>query len=675
MKASHYSTNKPLNKYYNFKKLISKSLLYAVLLLLLSINAHAQYEDPSVFNLKPYTPRLSTKVPNEFLGKSSYNLRGDFLIIGNSNLTGTATTESFIKLPTDPTSILNSSSADLQLPVGINYACSRIIYAGLYWFGHRSYDFENEFTTAPSRLLNKQKVKFKAPGMANYIELSAADDDIYLGKTVPRPADFTGSTVDKFIAYYDVTDYVRAAGTGTYAVADIATLGQRGKYMSSGWAGWGMVIVFENKDYRVKNITVLDGFQYIVTGLTLSTRDIKYNLSGFHTPATGNVDMKLGFVASSLPTPLSGGSCNLFIMKPDNTEGQLTYQGAVDNQFFNSTISTEGTPRSPNNVSNFGVNLISFNVLNPNNSLISNNQTTVTLKNRIYGSLLLHSIVISVDSYAPEIQPLISPLGGLSNNTAVVPNQELEFQVDLRNKGNENVTAGKLEISLPKNVYFVSAQPVLRGVSGTWSSVDGTNPLTTAGGKITWDLGNIPLNTDLEAILASLKFKVRVTDDCNMLSADCNKNINITGKMSATGTISTSSASWDLITGYKTVGCIGTPIRDAFVLNISPGDNCKDFSADGAKIFKVCGQATLAKAVVIAAYPAGTKFYSQLPNTTGFDSKLVIGDFTVDQSGAATKYYGVSTTLPDGCFYKMQTQPGGCYMMSNPMIPAKFKKP
>lgn len=92
----------------------------------------------------PFTQRTSTYSPNQKI----YNIKGDFQMIGNTNLTlqayGDNTSNSsnmvYVDVDNDPQT-LNSSTAELTFSTenGAIPACSEIIYAGLYWTG-RAHD-------------------------------------------------------------------------------------------------------------------------------------------------------------------------------------------------------------------------------------------------------------------------------------------------------------------------------------------------------------------------------------------------------------------------------------------------------------------------------------------------------------------------------------------------------
>ncbi|WP_131537244.1 DUF11 domain-containing protein [Pedobacter nototheniae] len=641
----------------SFIKKCTEYISYLIIILLLTTKANAQG-----FQIKPFAPRTSTLVPNEFKGKTSYNLRGDFIMIGNSNI--------FSNLPGVPADIYNSSMAEFQLPQSVPLACTKIVYAGLYWFGKTEED--NGVTSD-----KKKSIKFKTPAMTNYIDLTAKSTDIYFGerKTDIPSNPFINEYMTMFAGYYDVTELVRTAGVGEYSVGNIYNqLGLYEPYRNNISAGWGMVIIYENQSLKPRNITVFDGFNYIKpanNGPMPNTESGTLEINGFRT-SDYNPQGKFGMMATRINPSETGDS---FQFKGGNDQYvSLSHPEMRGDFYFDSSIYIGDNNRIPYDRTNFGTNIGVVDFVNQNRSLVSGNQTQMALRYNLSGGTFgIYNIVTAVDAIVPKIAPLLLPLGGFSNNGTVEPNQILEFEVPIRNKGNEGVTGTKLEITLPPNVYFVSGASTPASIPANWSSTAGTNPAITLGGKITCNIGNILFRDDLERVIYKLKFKVKVANDCILQTSTCAKNITISGKVTATGDQSNNNASWDLITAYMANECASMPINNVFSLNINPA-NCADITTDGFKTFTICDATTIARTNITAIYPTETKFYSQLPNTDGYEATLINGDFPV--ANGITKYYAIANGMPADCYFKLQTQLGSCgksNMMTNPMIPIKFK--
>ena len=235
-----------------------------------------------------FEPRTSDFTP----GLSVYNIKGDFTMIGNSNLTletydddenNSNEDMEFIDIDGD-SSTNNSSSSELTFSTenGALPACSNILYAGLYWTGRNN---SSSYTD-----LERRTVKFKGPGQT-YQTLVADTDDIQ----------FPGDN-NMFAAYKEVTQLVQDGGLGNYFVADIAL--SEGNGGNTGYyGGWGMVVVYENSKMDWRDVTVFDGYAYVQGSTTVNhTLDV----SGFKAVQNGNVNIKLGMMAGEGDVGISG---------------------------------------------------------------------------------------------------------------------------------------------------------------------------------------------------------------------------------------------------------------------------------------------------------------------------------------------------------------------------------
>ena len=119
--------------------------------------------------VKPFTQRTSSETPT----KKIYNIKGDFTLIGNTNLTlqsysdngDNAGSMRFVDVDSD-SNTLNSSSARLTLSTenGAAPSCSKIIYAGLYWTG-RSTTNNTPYSVTKNgvtKTLDKTKILIKS---------------------------------------------------------------------------------------------------------------------------------------------------------------------------------------------------------------------------------------------------------------------------------------------------------------------------------------------------------------------------------------------------------------------------------------------------------------------------------------------------------------------------------
>lgn len=158
-----------------------------------------------------FSPRESAATPTT----SIYNIKGDFTLIGNTNLTlnnynvnEPNSNNSMIYVDVDSDSnTFNSSSANLTFSNenGAVAECSNIIFAGLYWTGRSSDgnfspDIFNVTKNSVTKTFNKRKVKIKGPLSSSYTEVTANTNDIYYPQT---------SDGFMYSAYAEITDYVK----------------------------------------------------------------------------------------------------------------------------------------------------------------------------------------------------------------------------------------------------------------------------------------------------------------------------------------------------------------------------------------------------------------------------------------------------------------------------------
>ncbi|MFY0541346.1 hypothetical protein [Nannocystis pusilla] len=172
------------------------------------------------------------------------------------------------------------------------------------------------------------------------VDARMADGTVTLDRPGVFSADVDGATncvTTDFNAYQcsaDVTSLVQTHGAGSYRVGgvDTATLANVG---SEGlFAGWWMVVLYQDPGEPVRNLAVFDGFDLVAPDMSLDT-----TLEGFLVP-DGGIEGKLGLVAFEGDIGLSGD--------------QFTFGGGMPlanpsnpgNNFFNSTRSHLGSALS-----------------------------------------------------------------------------------------------------------------------------------------------------------------------------------------------------------------------------------------------------------------------------------------------------------------------------------------
>ena len=263
-----------------------KSITLALLTVLLFSASFISYSQVRV----DFEPRESEFTP----GTTVYNIKGDFTMVGNTNLTlvnyGDNTNNSnndmeFVDADGDiGNSTSNSSSATLTFSDenGAIPECSNIIYAGLYWSGRAN---TSNFTD-----LQRRTIKFKKAGQPYETLVADANDINYPGDN------------GMFAGYKEVTTQVRDGGLGEYFVADIAL--SEGDGGGTGYyGGWGMVVIYENSKMNWRDVTVFDGYAYVRGS---ATADHTIDVAGFTAVQNGDVNIKLGMMAGEGDVAISG---------------------------------------------------------------------------------------------------------------------------------------------------------------------------------------------------------------------------------------------------------------------------------------------------------------------------------------------------------------------------------
>ncbi|MCL2435513.1 MAG: hypothetical protein FWD09_05170, partial [Lentimicrobiaceae bacterium] len=179
-----------MSVFYNFVKSIQQinQKLFAFLMLgfiiLLPYTVNAQASLPV-----PMTPRTSPAAGNQPI----YNIRGDFTIIGNTNITLVSYNDNAnnnnvnmryvnIDNASYPT-LLNSSSATLQFSTengAANPDCSQVVFAGLYWtgryYGSTNNNSSNTLTVSGVQY-RKDMVKFRHESDNTYHSIQASSSN------------------------------------------------------------------------------------------------------------------------------------------------------------------------------------------------------------------------------------------------------------------------------------------------------------------------------------------------------------------------------------------------------------------------------------------------------------------------------------------------------------------
>ena len=160
----------------------------------------------------------------------------------------------------------SSSAADLILPAGTN----NIKFARLYWGGRISSG------NGGAANINLRSVKIRKGTSGAYTSVVTA-------ATLVDKVLVSGSGSDSaYQAYADITGFVSAGGAGTYTVGNITAA--TGSISNGGhFAGWAIVVVYENPALPYSSVRVYDGFIQVYNGGNPVNQSVV--LTGFNVPS------------------------------------------------------------------------------------------------------------------------------------------------------------------------------------------------------------------------------------------------------------------------------------------------------------------------------------------------------------------------------------------------------
>lgn len=331
-------------------------------------------------------------------------------------------------------STFNSSSATLSLPTG-----ATVLFAGLYWSG---------ISVSPSR----NTVRLRVPGSSLYNSLNA--DELL--------TNFEGAFGESaYQGFDDVTAQVRAAGNGSYTVANVQTTPRAVGVPGSTWAGWALVIAYRDPAQTdIRNLNIYDG----LVSVSNAALPVDIAFSGFITPATGPVYTTLGLLGWDGDDTADGVAG---LQYGRNAASLSNVSNAVNpvNNFWNSTVSRDGvnlSDRTPNFVDTLGMDL---DFTEPNVPL-PNGATSALIRARgsIDEVLILGMISQATDVSRPDLKENLRKTSADLDGGGLLPGELLEFTVSTTNSGNDASRQSVLTDTIPANTTYEPGSLVI--VSG-----------------------------------------------------------------------------------------------------------------------------------------------------------------------------------------------------------------
>jgi len=362
-------------------------------------------------------------------------VKGDFIQIGNIR-----------NFSTDA-----QSSATLKVPT--HSSCLRVKWAGLYWSAYVPIGDRHD-----SRI---EQVKFKMPGDTQFRDLRA---DVHMY------SNFANSG-DSYNCFKDVTSLLQSKGAnfnnGEYTVSGIYSPNTIGS-----WGGWTLIVVYEDIQAATsKKIYIYDGAEWNFFNYN-GTQTKTIPITGFQTPpAPAPIKARMGIFtgAGDKGTSYTAGD---EIRINEVKQGQASNPNAY-NDFMDETISFNHSeaamPRNPSVTNHIDIDI--FDIPNPNNSVIKNGDTSLTIKFVASDAYITYTVALSVDAIAPHIETHKEVLG-LENaqwkdftGKTTAFGEALKYHLKFRNIGNDNVRDAVLEDLLPKGVTYENFETLPSGVT------------------------------------------------------------------------------------------------------------------------------------------------------------------------------------------------------------------
>ena len=523
----------------------------------------------------------------------SYNLSPAFFVTGVNTIavevhlrTATSADMSFDMqvLGLNNNGTQNSTSSDLSLP-----ACSHVLFAGLYWGA----DEGTSGTDSTWQTAGFNTVKLKIPGSATYQTLTSTQTDKVSAAYSP------GLPHTGYLCFKDITSIVNATNpNGTYTVADV--IGPIGVVNSCG--GWTIVIAYSNPSLQPRNLSIFDGDVIINQG----DPPVDVNISGFLTPPSGPVSCELGAVVYDGDR----GSTDSFAFKQTGAPSfynlantTVPLNGVAD--AWNSKVSYKGaviTTRNPAFQNTLGYDASIFDLPNALNAQLNNNQTGATVRFSSPGeNYSVHVLTTSISQYNPTF--IFDKTATDINGGLLVPGDNLRYQINYNNVGNDSSTNTVIIDNIPAGSTFVPGSIKINGVAKTDVSGDDQAEYDFTNNRVLLRIGlgaNAATGGNVgPGVSGNVQFDVITASSCDVLSClgslRNEARVNYNGKRS--GAVLYDSS------GVNTSGCVikGPVINPVSGTCFSPKDT-----------LLVNGCPTLSITLPWARY-AGYTFYSAMP--------------------------------------------------------------
>lgn len=308
------------------------------------------------------------------------NGRYDFTFIGN-------TMNRAENNPTFGYVTSSTSSAELNLSPSDN-----IIRAYLYWAGSGDGDFN----------------------------VNLNGNSIVADRTFTHSRFFSPNTFTYFSAFKDITSFVQTNGNGTYTLSelDISTFEPLHYSRKTNFAGWAILIVYENQSLTLNQLNIYDGLQGVPDALQI-------NLTNLF--VMNNTNAKAGFIAWEGDSQLATETFSVNNIIISNASNPV-------NNVFNSTNSVTGS----NTLYNMDLDIYEID----NYVAIGDTNATITLSSS-QDFIMINTVITKLNSQLPDATI------ALSNPISTCNSREVTIDFTVSNLNSTEV----LEANTPITFY------------------------------------------------------------------------------------------------------------------------------------------------------------------------------------------------------------------------------
>ncbi len=365
------------------------------------------------------------------------NGRYDFTFIGN-------TMNSAENNPTFGYITSSSSAAQLNMSPS-----DRIIRAYLYWAGSGDGDFQVNLNGNP----------------------------LTADRTFSHSRFFSPNTFTYFSAFKDITSYVQATGNGTYTLSelDISAFEPLHYSRKTNFAGWAILIVYENSSLTLNQLNIYDGLQGVPDALQI-------NLTNLF--VLNNTNAKAGFIAwegdSQLPTETFSVN-NIAISNASNPI----------NNVFNSTNSVTGS----NTLYNMDLDIYEID----NYVAIGDTSASITLSSS-QDFIMINTVITKLNSQLPDATVI------LNNVETECNSRDITLNYTVFNTNSTEILPANTSIS-----FYIAGQFLGRTITQNAIAIGGSET-----GSFSLNISSsIPNNFNIQAVVDDTGNGIGIVNELN----------------------------------------------------------------------------------------------------------------------------------------------------------------